>query len=91
MKVPRVLRAGDSWLNEYSNLRELTGLLDAYGVDVNDVYEIQFGRRSMQVYRWKVDEVGHRYMENGSVSQRAAESFSYRAGEAPEVVDGSIG
>jgi hypothetical protein len=85
MKVPPVLRAGDSWLTDDSNLRELTGLLQAYGVNIHDCYEIHFGRKSMQIYRWKVNETGHKSIENGSVARRAAESFTYQSGLTPEV------
>jgi hypothetical protein len=60
VKVPSVLEPSDSWLWMDDNQRDLRLFLDAYGVDINDVFRIEFRKRSMSVYRYATDSGGHR-------------------------------
>jgi hypothetical protein len=86
MKVPRVVRPGDLWLNIGSNLEDLRGLLDAYQIDLTHVYEIHFDRRSMTVYQYMVDPDGLRQAENGEVARLPAAKVTYRSGLTPELI-----
>lgn len=90
MKVPAVLRAGDSWLDD-SNTQKLRLMLAAHNIKIDDCYEIHFGKSSMEVYRFKTDSMGHKFTENGGVARQPAVRIRYRAGLAPEVEDGHTG
>ena len=82
--VPRVLRPGHQWLKEGSNLISLRVFLKTHGVDIENVYEVEFGARTMKISRYQKDKMGHRFTAgDGEVAREKPLTVSYRAGLGP--------
>ena len=60
--------------------------LDTYQINLNDVYEIQFAKRWMKVFRYDTGEHGSRFtLDNGEVARLKPKTVQYRGGLAPIV------
>lgn len=83
MRVPRLLEVGDTWLNQYANVEHLRLFLVAHRIDIDDVYKIQFGSRSMTVYQY---DHPRRAGKNGVTARLDPLKIKYRAGLVPELI-----
>ena len=79
-KVPSHLTTKSSWLWEGTNNTNLRLFLQAYDVDINDVYEIQFAKRSMKVFRYGNDESGRKFLIGDDAATRKPLTVRYRGG-----------
>ncbi len=84
MKVPELALPGDEWVEK--NQEELRLFLTAYGVEINDVFRIDFWKTRMTVHQYSKDSKGHHYISGGEVAKEDTQTFRYRGGLTPEVV-----
>ena len=67
-------------------MSNLEGFLFAYGVELDDTYEIRFAKRWMKVYRWDRDKDGQRFVgSDNEPATRKPVTFQYRSGLTPKV------
>ncbi len=86
LEVPIRLTSGSGWLDEGSNRTQLRLFLSAYGVQLDDCYEIRFAKRWMEVRRYERDKGGQRFVgEDGEVARKYPITFRYRSGLTPKV------
>ncbi len=86
LKVPTRLTPGSGWFNEGSNQTQLRLFLSAYGVQMDDCYEIRFAKRWMEVRRYQSNKNGQRFLgDDGEVARREPVTFRYRSGLTPKV------
>ena len=91
LKVPTRLTPGSGWFNEGSNETQLRVFLQAYGVQLDDCYEIRFSKRSMEVRRFEStkkhlsDKNGMRFIEDNEVARSESAFYRYRPGLTPKV------
>jgi len=86
MNVPTRITLGSEWLVEGSNKAQLREFLQAYGIKLNDCYEIRFAKRWMEVRRWGTNDEGKRYVnDDGQFARREPATFRYRPGLTPVV------
>ncbi len=92
LEVPTRLTPGSGWLHDGSNSTQLRLFLQAYGVQLDDCYEIRFAKRWMEVRRFEstkkheADKNGMRYIGNDNeVAKREPAIFRYRSGLTPKV------
>lgn len=86
LEVPTRLTPGSGWFNEGSNQTQLRLFLAAYGVQMDDCYEIRFSKRTMEVRRYELDKKGHKFLgEDNEVARREPAIFKYRSGLTPKV------
>jgi len=92
LNVPTRLTPGSGWFKEGSNETQLRLFLQAYGVRMDDCYEIRFAKKWMEVRRFEStrkhesDKNGMRYIGTDlEVAIREPAIFRYRSGLTPIV------
>ena len=86
LEVPARLTYGSGWLSEGTNRTGLRLFLQAYGINLDEVYEIEFAKKWMEVQRYDINKDGHKYVGNDNeVARREPVIFKYRSGLTPIV------
>lgn len=82
--VPYQLDPQHPWLREKSNRENLSGFLQAHGLDPSHIHSIRFHQKSFEVVVYDRDSSGHKvWDERRRIAITHVEKFKYRDGLRP--------